>query len=315
VADLIPDPPTPDPESIAEAVRRLGRGEPVAFPTETVYGLGADATDAKAVARVFEIKGRPSTNPLIVHVTGPEMARRVVAEWSDDAGKLADEFWPGPLSLVLPKNDTVPDIVTAGGPTVAVRAPRHPAALALLEAFGKPLVGPSANPSGAVSPTTAAHVRASWTEAEVYVIDGGPCTIGIESTVLGLHTAAPHPPAILRPGAISAAQLGTCLGREVSPFDATANLGSPVASPGLRHAHYKPRAPVVVNPADSVDREAVLVLPPEPLAAAASLYAMLRRADEHGPSRIVVRYDEHAIGTDPLWDAIFDRLRRASASS
>lgn len=306
--------PTPEPEAIAEAVRRLRLGEPVAFPTETVYGLGADATNAEAIARVFATKGRPSNNPLIVHVSGPEMASRVVARWTADADRLAEVFWPGPLSLVLPKGESVPGIVTAGGPTVAVRAPGHPTTLALLEAFGGPLVGPSANPSGSVSPTTAAHVRASWPQGQVFVIDGGPCTVGIESTVLGLHT---DPPSVLRPGAISASQLGECLGETVLPFSAAGpgHVADGVAvSPGLLHAHYQPRSPVVLNPTAALPGEAVLELPHDAEVAAASLYAMLRQADERAPARIVVRFDESRIAPGPLWEAILDRLQRASAS-
>ena len=177
-------------KDIKEAASRLRDGGVVAFPTETVYGLGADAFSDAAVSRVFALKGRPSRNPLIVHVSGPLMAKRVTATWPVEAQRLADAFWPGPLSIVLPKRPEVPDIVTGGmgSASVAVRCPDHPTALALLYEFGSPLVGPSANLSGSISPTTAAHVRAAFSEQDVLVLDGGPCATGIESTVAVSYT-------------------------------------------------------------------------------------------------------------------------------
>ncbi|MFI4882407.1 MAG: L-threonylcarbamoyladenylate synthase, partial [Phycisphaerales bacterium JB064] len=161
-------------DSIAHAAAHLKRGGLVAMPTETVYGLAALARDADAVARVFELKGRPNTNPLIVHASTLDMARECCAAWPEAADALARAYWPGPVTLVLPKANWVPGIVTAGGPTVAVRVPRHPVALALIEAVGEPLVAPSANRSGYVSPTMAEHVRGVWGEDEVFVLDGGP---------------------------------------------------------------------------------------------------------------------------------------------
>jgi L-threonylcarbamoyladenylate synthase len=213
------------PEEIAAAVARLEAGGVVAFPTETVYGLGADALSERAVARVFQLKGRPSNNPLIVHVASAEAARQVFAPgaWSADAELLATAFWPGPLSIVLPKSAAVPSIVTGGGPNVAVRCPDHPTTLALLEAFGGPLVGPSANPSGRVSPTTAAHVREAFSQEDVMVLDGGPCRGGIESTVVSLVGM----PRVLRPGLIGAEEIARVIGKPV---------GNPAVAPGTEGA-------------------------------------------------------------------------------
>lgn len=252
------------PEEIAVAIRRLRAGGLVAFPTETVYGLGASALDERAVDRVFALKRRPANNPLIVHVSSVEMARRVVADWPDEADELAQEFWPGPLSIVLPKARDVPANVTAGGANVAVRCPDHPLALALLEAFGLPLVGPSANPSGGVSPTRAEHVRESFSEQDVFVLDGGPCIGGIESTVVSL---AGSRPVELRSGLITPEQIEQVIGvrpevmtvraavpaagavagsgaaEEGAATSAAAASSAPLASPGQLSRHYAPRTP------------------------------------------------------------------------
>jgi L-threonylcarbamoyladenylate synthase len=272
------------PEDIAHGVARLNAGGLVAFPTETVYGLGADAFNADAVAHVFERKGRPPANPLIVHVSDGAMARTVVAQWSDRAQALADAFWPGPMTLVLPKGDAVPLIVTGHGPTVGVRCPDHPLTLALIEAFGHPIVGPSANPSGAVSPTIAGHVRDAWPDdgedpdLGVFVIDGGPCRAGIESTVVDLCGAVA---AVLRPGVIGTDAIAHVLGEEVLGVDAL-GVGVQAAghasgpeytqerSPGRLGAHYQPGAPVHLYTTidelggmlDSVEGAAVVLSPP-----------------------------------------------------
>lgn len=255
------------PDAIARAVETLRAGGIVAFPTETVYGLGADAWNPAAVRRVFELKGRPSTNPLIVHVTGPEMARTVSSQWPEWAERLARAFWPGPLTLVVPRADRLPLEVTAGGPTVAVRAPAHPAAMSLLYQFGGPLVGPSANRSGRVSPTTAAHVQESFGFA-LPVIDGGRCSAGIESTVVMVDGAAVR---VLRPGVIGPSAIAAVLGLSASdiqpasasdiqpaspragtqPHPAHAApladpLHAPLQSPGLLAEHYAPVAPAVL---------------------------------------------------------------------
>lgn len=319
------------PEEIAAAIARLRDGGIVAFPTETVYGLGADAFNPKAVARVFELKGRPANNPLIVHVSSAAMAREVVASWPRTAEALAEAFWPGPLSIVLPKSTRVPSIVTAGGANVAVRCPEHPLTLALIETLGTPLVGPSANPSGRTSPTCAEHVRASFTERDVLVLDGGVCRRGIESTVLQLLPA----PKILRPGVIGAGAIERIVGSSVSRFAADSSaLSEPLASPGLLEQHYAPHTPAylvgehqvdeaisrVPGPVVVVTASAVQVrsphlvepMPPDAESYAAALYATLRRADDHRAATILVVAPDTAIGEPAIWDAIMDRLSRAA---
>lgn len=314
------------PEEIAAAVQRLRRGGAVAFPTETVYGLGADAMNAAAVARVFALKGRPPTNPLIVHVSGEAMARTVAAAWPEEAGRLAAAFWPGPLTLVLPRGPDVPEAVTAGGITVAVRCPDHPLTLALLEALGCPLVGPSANPSGRTSPTTAAHVREAFSEEDVYVLDGGPCRGGIESTVLLIE----DPARILRPGLIGAEELAIVLGRPVEPASAGGLEVGPAMSPGVHGSHYAPRAPAVIflESPPMADGPVVVIalgagrggvesssariqMPSDARGYAARLYAALREADAMSPHLIAIE----APPTDgPIWAAVWDRLRRATST-
>jgi L-threonylcarbamoyladenylate synthase len=317
---------TAGPEDIALALSRLRAGGLVAFPTETVYGLGADAFDAAAVERVFALKGRPATNPLIVHVSGEAMARSVVAEWTREAATLARTFWPGPLTIVLPKSDRIPGIVTAGGTSVGVRCPDHLVTLSLLEAFG-PLVGPSANPSGRVSPTTAAHVRASFTPEQVLVLDGGPCRAGIESTVVSLVEASPR---VLRPGVISAEQLSGALKRTVAAHTPGQVAVGTAMSPGLLESHYAPHTPARLVDRSEIDaalkREpAVVVLtfearatptphtlvlmPSKPEEYAARLYAALREADEVGAGAILI---ERPPTSGPVWQAIADRLGRAA---
>jgi L-threonylcarbamoyladenylate synthase len=317
------------PEDISRALAVLRAGGLVAFPTETVYGLGADAGSSAAVARVYALKGRPATNPLIVHVSGRDMARALVSNWPEGAERLARAFWPGPLTIVLPRSAQVPDIVTGGGPNVGVRCPDHHLTLTLLEAFG-PLVGPSANPSGRVSPTTAAHVRASFSEEDVFVLDGGPCRAGIESTVVSL---AESPARVLRPGVISAAEIEKVLGREVADFvpGAHAERGEPLASPGLLAQHYAPATPaammeregisramratldpivaLVLSPIETPPPHATILLPSTAEAYAARLYAALREADECRVSQILI---EPPPARGPIWEAVADRLRRAT---
>lgn len=320
------------PEAIAAGVRELAAGGLVAFPTETVYGLGADAFNPDAVARVFELKGRPPGNPLIVHVSGTEMARRVVASWTEDADRLARAFWPGPLTIVLPKAAGVPDAVTAGGPTVGVRCPDHPVALALIEAAGTPVVGPSANPSGRLSPTTADHVAAAF--PELLVIDGGVCRAGIESTVIDLAAA---PPRVLRPGVIGVNALSEALGREVlgpaSEHGGAGDAGAaPAASPGLIGPHYQPATPVRLVD----DASAELLRPDEALVAwsvgehpaggpflaiprdlpgyAAALYARLHEADRLDAFSIVVERPPEPDGPAgaAVREAVMERLGRTA---
>lgn len=317
------------------AVRRLLAGGVVAFPTETVYGLGADATNEAAIRRVFNLKGRPPQNPLIVHVADEAMARQVVAHWPEQASILAKHLWPGPLSLVLPKADIIPGIVTAGGPNVAVRCPDHPLTLELLRQLGRPLVGPSANLSGTVSPTTAQHVAFAFDSDEVLVLDGGKCKAGIESTVLLLTE---HPPRIARPGLISAEQISSLIHAPVADFIAGLQPSpqAPLESPGLLDKHYAPSTPARLIPAASLPAalrdgpRAVVIahipvpippphvlepLPHDALGYAAGLYAALRSADQHRADRILIilpeppANDRHAA----IWTAILDRLRRATA--
>lgn len=306
---MTPAPDQPGPGAVAAALGVLRAGGLVAFPTETVYGLGADALDADAVRAVFDAKGRPPSNPLIVHVAGVAMARTVVAGWPPEAGTLAGRFWPGPLTLVLPRGDAVPGVVTAGGPTVGVRAPAHPLTLSLIAAFGRPLVGPSANPSGAVSPTRPEHVRRAFGD-RVHVLDGGPCARGLESTVLDL---AADKPRVLRPGVIGADAIAACLGREVPAAPGQRPAG-PERAPGRLGPHYRPRAPVVViegggeAPADALP----VRLPADGAAAAACLYAELHEADAAGPARIAVILPRSPQGDPAVWAAVRERLGRAA---
>lgn len=318
------------PEEIALAVVRLRAGGVVAFPTETVYGLGADALNPTAIDRVFALKGRPAHNPLIVHVRDETMARTVVDQWPDAAARLAAVFWPGPLTIVLPRAPQLPAAITAGGPTVGIRCPGHHVTLALLTALGRPLVGPSANPSGGVSPTTAEHVRASFTPEEVYVLDGGPCRGGIESTVLSLAGSQPR---ILRPGLISAEEIEIVLGQAVAdPKQSPPSPGARLESPGQLAVHYAPRSPAVLfdphewpslaaaarGPIMVLGRtmtaienpHALIRMPAEAGPYAARLYAALREADAALPSLIAI---ERPPATGPIWDAIADRLARATA--
>lgn len=318
----------------------------VAFPTETVYGLGANALDERAVALVFGLKQRPSNNPLIVHVSGIAMARGLCRAWPDEAELLADQFWPGPLTLVLPRDPIVPAIVSAGGPTIAIRVPNHPIALALIERFGGPIVGPSANPSGMVSPTTAQHVQQAFAHDErVMILDGGPCDAGIESTVL---TLAESPPRILRSGIITAGQLAEALGSEV--VGPSHGQGDPsvrgsedrLESPGMLAKHYAPRTMARLVESDGsnerwadaaagAERVAVLgssrvietarlalgdrlthaePMPEQALAYARRLYAALRLADDVNAEIILIEMPSER---NDLWQAIHDRLSRATA--
>lgn len=325
---------------ISQAARRLREGGVVAFPTETVYGLGADALSPRAVAQVFALKGRPANNPLIVHVTGPEMAG-LMCEFDERAGRLAREFWPGPLSLVLPRRSNVPSAVTGGGNRVAVRCPDHPVALALLFEFDSPLVGPSANRSGQVSPTRAEHVRGVWSEDEVMVLDGGPCREGIESTVLLLEEQGGR---VLRPGVIGSMEISRVLGQPVTAHDAggggeVARGAAPMISPGLLARHYAPRTParllspkelrevladervagsaavIVCADSEDVDAGMVIHMPATAEGYAAAMYDALRRADDAGKKLILIEAPgagECAEEASHIWEAVQDRLRRAT---
>lgn len=336
-----PNPPEND-QRISLAAQRLREGRVVAFPTETVYGLGADALNAAAVARVFALKGRPSNNPLIVHVLDAAMAKTLTAEWPARAHKLAHAFWPGPLTIVLPRNDRLPSAVTASGNTVALRSPDHALARALLASFGGPLVGPSANKSGRVSPTTAAHIKGVWSEDDVMILDGGPCRVGIESTVLSL---ADGPAKILRPGLISAHEISAILNEPIEqpqPLAAnsapnTAPTTRPLPSPGLLAQHYAPRTPArlfspqaalkfapqarivlithIMPPPDLITRfVSVFALPDDPVGYASAIYRALREADALAPDMIAINPPPHPQDSSAgPWLAIADRLTRATA--
>jgi L-threonylcarbamoyladenylate synthase len=308
--------------SDVEAAARLIRdGELVALPTETVYGLGADATNERAVAKIFEAKGRPKFNPLISHVTGADEARRYV-RWNDTAEKLAAKFWPGPLTLVLPrsKDSIIALLTTAGLDTVAIRAPDHPLAQALIRAAGRPIAAPSANRSGSVSPTRAEHVRESLGDRVKMILDGGPCTVGVESTVLDLTTGRPT---LLRPGGATREAIEAAIG-PVAVSDALPSGDTPLKSPGQLASHYAPSVPVRLGATTVAADEGLLAFGPSPLAgartslnlspagdlgeAAANLFAHLRALDAQKPSRIAVM----PIPETGLGLAINDRLRRAA---
>lgn len=299
-----------DAESLRHAAELIRSGGLVAFPTETVYGLGANALDPAAVARIFAVKGRPRQSPLIVHVDSIDMARTLVLEWPDGADRLARRYWPGPLTLVLRKRSLIPDIVTAGLATVGLRMPSHPLALALIRAAGVPIAAPSANPFTGLSPTTAEHVRQSLGAAVDLVLDGGPATVGIESTVLSL---AGEEPLLLRPGVIPLPEIESLIG----PVRIAESAGAGAhASPGMHPRHYRPRTPLVLLAAGDhapVGRGEWLRLgremPAEPAAYAASLYATLHRLDAQGLDWIAVERPPDA----PEWAGVLDRLTRAAS--
>jgi L-threonylcarbamoyladenylate synthase len=283
---------------IQKAAELLRSGQLVAFPTETVYGLGANALDEAAVRRIFEAKGRPLSSPLIVHVASVEMARGLGAEWPEKAEALAQRFWPGPLSLVVPKAGHVPDLVTAGLPSVGLRMPAHPVAMALLKAAGVPVAAPSANRFTELSPTTAEHVRAAF--PDIAVLDGGPCTVGIESTVLSLSGARPR---ILRPGMVTRSEIESVIG----PVEE----GGGAESPGQHPKHYSPRTPVFLDeiPGDgSGFRLKLRDMPKDAAGYAQRLYGVLHELDRRGYDWISIEMPEEA----PEWAGVRDRLRRAA---
>ncbi len=313
------------------AANRLTNGELVALPTETVYGLAANAFDSAAVDRIYEAKGRPRHNPIIVHVASLELARQCAAEWPAEADALARAFWPGPLTLVLPRSKLVPDIVTAGGNTVGIRWPSHPIIQSVIQRCGFPLAAPSANPANRISPTTAAHVAQTMGNRIALIVDGGACQIGIESTVLDLTT---RPAVILRPGMISLSQL-----QGVVPVVAerTQSAGA-LKSPGQLPKHYSPHARLLLarwsNEKELRQRIAsegcslleahviafeiipqgkgfgrVSVVPNDAEAYARALYAELHRCDQESARLIVV--EEPPLGV--AWQGIKDRLRRAAS--
>lgn len=302
---------TDEARGIDRAAALLRAGQLVAFPSETVYGLGGDARDGRAVAEIFAAKGRPSFNPLIVHVPDVQAAQRYVA-WPQTADALAQAFWPGPLTLVLPlrAGHGLSDLVTAGLPTLAVRAPAHPLAQKLLRRFDGPLAGPSANPSGRISPTTTAHVTGGLSGRIAAVLDGGACPVGIESTIVGLDQAAP---VLLRAGGIPREAIEAALGQSL------AAPGSAITAPGQMTSHYAPSAPVRLNAAAPLDGEFMIGFADVPgdltlsatgdlHEAAANLFGMLHLANETGQPIAVAAIPPQGLGA-----AINDRLRRAAA--
>ncbi len=315
---------------ISRAAALLRAGELVAFPTETVYGLGADAANPQAIAKIFAAKGRPADHPLIVHLPDASHLERWAADIPEAAHRLAAAFWPGPLTLILKRRPSVSDAITGGQDTVGLRVPNHPLALQLLREFDGGVAAPSANRFGRISPTTAAHVREDLGDAVALVLDGGPCAVGIESTILDLSGAAPR---ILRPGMLDALAIGRVLGT-VPAFGGTAD--APRVS-GSLEAHYAPRTPLQLAAAtdlgaiaaralDAGQRVAVLaphapgiaherlvwrVADIDPERFAHDLYARLRELDSLSCNLILVA----APPDDEAWRAVADRLRRAAAGS
>jgi L-threonylcarbamoyladenylate synthase len=281
---------------IERAAELLRAGRLVAFPTETVYGLGANALDEVAVQRIFEAKGRPYSSPLIVHVSSIEMARGLASEWSENAERLAKRFWPGPLTIIVPKNSRVPDVVTAGLPSVGLRIPAHPLARALIEAAQIPIAAPSANRFTELSPTMAEHVQEGLADM---VLNGGPCTVGIESTVISLAGPTPR---ILRPGMITQSEIEQVIG----PVE----LGGGAESPGQHPRHYSPRTPIILgeSPMEGRGRHLSLArMPRDASSYAERLYRDLHELDQQGYDWISIELPPDT----PQWAGIRDRLMRA----
>jgi L-threonylcarbamoyladenylate synthase len=332
----MPEPPPPTAQALERAAAVLRRGGLVAIPTETVYGLAADALDEEAVAGIFRAKGRPATNPLIVHVADAAMARSLAAAWPPAATAIAARLWPGPVTIVVPRGPRIPAIVTAGGPTVALRCPDHRLTRRLIAVAGVPLAAPSANRSEAVSPTTAHHVLESLGDKVDLILDGGPCSRGIESTVVDCTTG---PPRILRPGPLSRAAIEEVVGGPVAGAADEPHVpdAAPPRTPGQHPRHYAPRTPLEIA-ADAAGRagelldagrrvgllttrtgaalgplagrrELVVVpMPADPQAYARLLYATLHALDQRALDRIVV---DPPPAAEP-WTAVWDRLRRAA---
>jgi L-threonylcarbamoyladenylate synthase len=291
--------------SVDRAAALIRAGKLVAFPTETVYGLGANALDAAAVERIFVAKGRPRTSPLIVHVDSVEMACTLAASWPDAAEKLARRYWPGPLTLVVAKRAEIPDIVTAGLPTVGLRVPAHPLALELIRKAGVPIAAPSANRFTELSPTAPEHVAETLAD---YLLEGGPSQVGIESTVLSVVDR----PVLLRPGVIPLPEIEALIG--TVQIAATPEAGAH-ASPGMHPRHYRPATPLhLLAPGESPPSGRGVLLrigremPADPLAYAAALYDTLHRIDRQGLEWIAVERPPDT----PDWAGVLDRLRRAA---
>lgn len=318
--------PENDGPHIARAATLLRAGGLVAIPTETVYGLAGNALDPEAIARIYEAKGRPATNPLIIHVTSVASAKELASAWPESAARLADAFWPGPLTLIVPKNPIVPDAATAGLPSVAIRVPSHPVMRAVIDAAGLPLAAPSANRSQALSPTRAGHVLKSLGDRIELILDADTTEHGLESTVVDCTVT---PPRLLRPGPIGIGQLEGVVGKvKVEKGSIADDTARP--SPGMAQRHYAPHAKLLVVPIPRLaaaiaegeapvgafllggavlNAKATLVqMPADPVAYGAILFTELHRMDDAGIKTIVVEEPPHEAG----WDAVWDRLRRAS---
>ncbi len=310
--------PSPSPAEIDAAVAALRRGECIGLPTETVYGLAADARNPAAVRRIFELKGRPADHPLIVHLPSAAAMADFAIEVPEAATRLAERFWPGPLTLVLWRAPGVPDEVTGGQDTVGLRVPAHPVARAVLAAFGGGVAAPSANRFGHISPTRAEHVRSEFGDALPIVLDGGPCEVGIESTIIDLSSREPR---ILRPGGIPREAIEALIG-PLTEGDSQAPRVS-----GSLQRHYAPRTPLrLADRAILIEaaRDAVVLalesvpatcrgiaLPTDPASYARGLYAALRDLDSRTAALILVEMPPEI----PQWHAVHDRLRRAAAGS
>jgi L-threonylcarbamoyladenylate synthase len=313
-----------DNQAVHRAAEIIQKGGIVAFPTETVYGLGADAFNPLAVARIFEVKRRPSFDPLIVHIANPADVKKLVKEIPSNVKEIIKRFWPGPLTVVLLKKEDIPDIVTAGLPTVAIRMPSHPMALSLIKESKRPIAAPSANPFGYLSPTTAEHVRDQLGDQVDLVLDGGPCPIGVESTIISFLEERPR---LLRPGGVSLEEIESIIGKvEISPIE-----DDKPSAPGMLPKHYAPRTPIVLDWNDKnlkIDKNKkvgllafqgtknhlkfhhveVLSKKGDIREAAANLFAAIRRLDVLNLDLIVAE----SIPEIGLGRAIMDRLRRAS---
>ncbi len=293
---------SPTDEAIDEARRVLEAGGVIGLPTETVYGLGADATSSSAVRKIFTIKGRPADHPLIVHVANIAAARALSRSWPSTAEVLAASFWPGPLTIIVERGPQVLDVVTGGRDTVAIRIPRHAMALRLLQQFGRPVAAPSANRFGRVSPTTADHVRADLGPEVDVVLDGGPCEVGLESTIVDCTV---DPPQILRPGSISSEEIAEVVGRLES-------ASGPSRAPGMLESHYAPDCTIVpVDVSDSTpsDVDRILDGRSDPTRFAHDLYTLLRECDQQSLRRVAVLLpDDVGVGR-----AVRDRVFKAAA--
>ena len=323
----------PERAAIQEAANILRSGGVVAMPTETVYGLAANALDERAIDRIYQAKGRPAINPLIVHVSSVAAARALSSDWTAAAERLAATYWPGPLTLVVRKHESIPDLLTAGGATVGLRVPGHLVALALIDAAGFPLAAPSANRSNQVSPTTARHVVEGLGDRVDLVLDAGPTSVGIESTVVDVTGAVPR---VLRPGMISSTAIARAAG-SVETGPSPADDGAPLPSPGLLRRHYAPDAHVclferggreqamrdaatsiragrrvgamLIRSAGAPAFTTLMMMPEDPDGYARALYAALHDVDDSGCEELFIELPPDS----PEWTGVLDRLRRAAA--